>query len=189
MSKFNEPKATVDLSNGELKGLNVIKSEKVLKDLKEIFEDEITFKKMNPNTLVYKVQINAQEKEGKEGGLFFGTSCVYPGKVGDEYFMTKGHFHLKSDTSEYYWCIEGKGMLILMDEGRNCYVEKMFKGSLHYIPGKVAHRIANTGEKILTVGACWPSDAGHDYVSIMKRGFSARLKDVNCVPTLIYVKE
>ena len=33
------------------------------------------------------------------GDLKFGTSIVFPGKVGDEYFMTKGHFHTLLDLS------------------------------------------------------------------------------------------
>ena len=35
-------------------------------------------------------------------------------------------------------------MLILMDRERNTWAERMMPGSLHYIPGGVAHRVANT---------------------------------------------
>lgn len=44
-----------------------------------------------------------------EGNLAFGTSIVYPGKVGDEYYMTKGHFHTILDTAEVYYCMGAKG--------------------------------------------------------------------------------
>ena len=43
------------------------------------------------------------------GDLKFGTSIVFPGKVGDEYFMTKGHFHTLLDTGEVYFCLSGQG--------------------------------------------------------------------------------
>ena len=43
------------------------------------------------------------------GDLKFGTSIVYSGKVGDEYFMTKGHFHTLLDTGEVYYCLSGEG--------------------------------------------------------------------------------
>jgi glucose-6-phosphate isomerase len=33
----------------------------------------------------------------------------------------------------------------------------------------------NTGEKALLFWACWPSDAGHDYETIAKQNFSARV--------------
>ena len=44
------------------------------------------------------------------GELPHGVSVVHPGKVGDEYFMTKGHFHTVLETGEiYYGTIEEKG--------------------------------------------------------------------------------
>ena len=121
----------------------------------------------------------------RPGDLSFGTTILYPGKIGNEYFMTKGHFHSNSDRAEFYWGVEGEGFLILMDERRNVWAERMFPGSLHYIPGKVAHRVANTGYQKLVFSACWPSDAGHDYATIADAGFARRLVDVNGVPTLV----
>ena len=82
-------------------------------------------------------------------------------------------------------CDAINGFLILMDERRNVWAERMFPGSLHYIPGKVAHRVANTGYQKLVFSACWPSDAGHDYATIADAGFARRLVDVNGVPTLV----
>ena len=108
-----------------------------------------------------------------------------PGKVGDEYFMTKGHFHSNIDRAEFYWGVEGEGMLILMNEARDVWAERMYPGSLHYIPGGIAHRVANVGNSILTFAASWPSDAGHNYGIIAREGFARRLKEVNGKPELI----
>ena len=141
--------------------------------------------KMSPATIVYEVQSHMAVKDGTPGGLFFGTSNVMPGQVGGEYFMTKGHYHARRECGEYYWCIQGTGALILMDESGKCWFEPMQPGSLHYIPGYIAHRLANTGDTPLRVGACWPSDAGHDYASIAEHGFTARLMNVGGVPTLV----
>lgn len=174
----------IDLRSGRLTG-NVQQSEKRLSELANVFKDEAARLSMPQDTLVYSVQMHRAEKDGKEGGLFFGTSFLYPGRVGTEYFMTRGHFHAKIDAAEYYWCIDGEGMLLLMDEDQNCSMERMSPGSLHYIKGRVAHRIANTGDRILAVGACWPSDAGHDYRTIAEKGFSARLFCVDGVPALV----
>jgi hypothetical protein len=33
--------------------------------------------------------------------------------------MTKGHFHAIENRAEYYWGIEGEGILLLMDKKRN----------------------------------------------------------------------
>src|SRR5690606_14508962 len=97
--------------------------------------------------------------------------------VGDEYFMTKGHFHVNRNRGEFYWGLEGEGLLVLMDEERKVEVQEVKKGSVHYIKGHVAHRVINTGSSQLSFGACWPSDAGHDYESIEKKGFSVRVME------------
>jgi glucose-6-phosphate isomerase len=99
--------------------------------------------------------------------------------------MTKGHFHACADRAEYYWGLEGEGMLILMDEQRRVWAERMFPGSLHYISGHVAHRVANTGSRTLSFAACWPSDAGHNYAEIAENGFAGRLICKNGAPALI----
>ena len=140
---------------------------------------------MSQDQLVYEVQGLFPIKQGTEGGLFFGKTTIYPGRVGNEYFMTKGHFHKNSNRGEYYWGLQGEGMLILMDRQRNTWAEKMHAGSLHYIPGHVAHRTANTSDELLIFSACWPSDAGHDYEEIMEYGFSARMKEFNNEPKLV----
>ena len=56
-----------------------------------------------------------------------------------------------------------------------------------YIPGGVAHRVANIGYSVLSFAACWPSDAGHDYQVILENGFSASLQCVNGNPQLIEI--
>jgi glucose-6-phosphate isomerase len=99
--------------------------------------------------------------------------------------MTKGHFHAIENRAEYYWGIEGEGILLLMDKQGETKAEYMFPGSLHYIPGATAHRVVNTGNLILRFGACWPSDAGYNYDAIMKEGFSKRVKQINNKPTLM----
>ena len=174
-----------DLTTGALSGDHVSRSERRLSDVASIFEDQAALSAMDPATLIYAVQSHAVAREGEPGGLFFGTSYVFPGRVGDEYFMTRGHFHARRHCAEYYWCVRGEGALILMDERGACRLEWLKPGRLHYIPGGVAHRLANTGDETLVVGACWPSDAGHDYETVARTGFSARLKRVDGAPALV----
>jgi Glucose-6-phosphate isomerase (GPI) len=52
-----------------------------------------------------------------EGGLFWGNTTLYPGSLGDEYFMTKGHFHRTRNRGEFYVTRKGEGALLLMEEG------------------------------------------------------------------------
>jgi len=159
---------------GRLSGGGVSRSARTVGDLKGFFADEEARLKMSPDTVVYEVEMH-DACGNVEGGLFFGISRVYPGKVGSEYFMTKGHFHAVRNRGEYYWGIQGEGLLVLMDADRNFRTETVVPGSLHYIPGHIAHRLVNTGDTVLVVGACWPSDAGHDYDTIARDGFSCRV--------------
>lgn len=156
-------------------------------DLEGIFANEEARAAMEQEQVAYHVQYYFPVDEGTEGGLFFGNTSIHPGKVGDEYIMTKGHFHAKGDRGEFYWCIKGKGMLLLMDRDRTTWAEEMSPGSLHYLPAEVAHRTVNVGTETMTFGACWPSDAGHDYCTILEEGFSARLLEVDGKPELVSV--
>lgn len=175
----------INLNNYQMQGEPVINQTRKLKDIPGIFTDEKAYSEMDSEQLAYTVQAWLPVAEGTPGGLFFGASTIYPGKVGNEYFMTKGHFHSQGDRAEFYWGVQGKGMLILMDRNRKTWAEEVHPGSLHYIGGEIAHRLANTGDEKLIVGACWPSDAGHDYDEIAVNGFSARLVEVDGEPKLV----
>lgn len=176
----------MDWTNGLLlPDLQVGESVKTIGQLQGIFADEQARRAMDPNRMVYRVQAWCPVPEGTEGGLFWGSTVLEPGQVGCEYFMTHGHFHLKRDRTEYYATIAGEGGLILMNENRETRIEPMSPGSLHFIPPRTAHRVANTGEVPLRFVACWPSDAGHDYGSIRELGFGARLLKVKGRPTLV----
>ncbi len=183
----NSPVA-LSLSDFSLQGDPVINQTRKIKDLSGIFRDEKAFNGMDPEQLVYNVQTWLPVAEGTSGGLFFGTSIVFPGKVNNEFFITQGHFHEQADRAEFYWGVQGKGMLIMMDRDRNTWVEYIYPGSLHYIGGDIAHRLANTGSENLIVGACWPSDAGHDYQETLRNGFSARLVEIDGKPVLVESK-
>jgi glucose-6-phosphate isomerase len=130
---------------------------------------------MDPETIVYRVWWCEPVPAGTEGGLFWGTTEIVPGKVGNEFFMTHGHQHAIRDRAEFYGTVAGEGMLVLRDEGGKVWYEPMRPGSLHYIPGRVAHRTVNIGTEPLRFIASWPSDAGHDYGAIANEGLGARV--------------
>ncbi len=176
----------LSLQSGAMTGPEVRESVKKLHDLCAMFQDSEAAAAMDPATVVYRVQYWMPVEEGTPGGLFWGTTTIQPGKIGTEYFMTHGHLHVKADRAEYYATVQGEGALILMEaaSGR-VWAEAMHPGSLHYIAGGVAHRVANTGREPLVFTACWPSDAGHDYKLIREHGFSARLREVGGKPELV----
>ena len=49
----------------------------------------------------------------RSGDLAFGTTMIHPGKIGNEYYMTKGHFHQIVDTAEVYYTLKGEGYMML----------------------------------------------------------------------------
>lgn len=107
----------------------------------------------------------------ESGVLQFGTTTLYPGKVGKEYFMTKGHFHTILDTSEVYYCLSGQGMMLMeTPEGETDWKE-LKPGDALYVPGCWAHRSINTGNEPLVMFFVYRSDAGHDYGTIEEKGY------------------
>jgi glucose-6-phosphate isomerase len=155
-------------------------------DLAGVFADEAARSALPDAALVYTTEIAVAGPED-DGGLLSGTTMLLPGLVGDEYFMTRGHFHARRSRAEFYWCLQGEGMLILMDEDRRCTVEAMWPGSAHYVPGHTAHRAVNVGRNILSFTACWPADAGHDYASIASHGFPVRVLRAGGAPRVVEV--
>lgn len=183
MAIINLPQIT--FSGINLTGNNINKISRRIADLHGLYADEETFEKFDKGMIVYDVESYFPVADGTEGGLFFGITHIQPGKIGNEYFMTKGHFHAIENRAEYYWGIEGEGVLLLMDKARKTWGERMYPGSLHYINGHTTHRVANVGSTVLSFGACWPSDAGHNYELIAKDGFSKRLMDMDGHPQLV----
>jgi glucose-6-phosphate isomerase, archaeal len=118
-----------------------------------------------------------------EGDLAFGTSITYPGTIGDEYFMTKGHFHSILETAEVYYCLRGKGMLMLEHSDGRWESEVFEPGHAVYVPKGYAHRSINTGDGPLVTFFCFRADAGHDYKTIESKGFRYLVVERNGVPT------
>lgn len=120
-----------------------------------------------------------------ETEIAYGTSVTYPGRVGDEYFMTKGHFHTRLEAAEIYLCLSGEGLMLMESPEGDVQVEEFRAGRSVYVPGRYAHRSINTSatEPLITFFA-FPGDAGHDYGTIETKGFRKIVVDRDGVPTL-----
>jgi glucose-6-phosphate isomerase, archaeal len=176
---------SLDWAQGRMTGAPVAESAKKFGELAKLFHDRAACEAIDPNREIYRVRWWAPVSPGSEGGLFWGVTVLEPGKVGDEYFMTHGHFHANATRAEYYAAVSGRGMLIRMDKERRTWGEAMAPGSLHYIEGVHAHRVANIGSEPLIFWACWGSDAGYNYGTIAEHGFGARLVDRRGEPVLV----
>lgn len=175
----------VDWLAGGLAGAPAKESVKTLAELEPLFHDNAAFRAMDPQQVVYRVRSWMPVPVGTEGGLFWGVTMLQPGKVGDEYFMTHGHSHANRTRAEYYCGVQGRGMLIRMDDQRSTSAEEMRPGTLHYIHGEHAHRVVNVGAEPLIFWACWASDAGYNYGAIRERGFGARVVERDGQPVIL----
>jgi glucose-6-phosphate isomerase len=176
----------VHLNNttGELSGKGVIETVRTIGDLAGIFSNEAAHLSLAADTVAYRVQAFEPCPEGTEGAVCLATTFLMPGRVGEEYFMTRGHYHANQDRPELEVTISGEGALFLMDQDRQTRIELMRPGSVHPVPPGTAHRVANIGTEPLVFVSYWASETGHDYASIREHGFSARLLDINGQPTL-----
>jgi len=105
------------------------------------------------------------------GELIQGLSIVHFGKVGNEYFMTKGHFHSVLDTGEFYYCLQGHGYMMMETPEGEWAAEELVPNRAVYIPGRWAHRSINIGNVDLLMLFVYPANAGHDYGTIERRSF------------------
>lgn len=119
------------------------------------------------------------------GQLAHGTSVLHPGKVGDEYFMTKGHFHAEPGTAEIYECLSGHGFMLMETADGEWACEELIPGRIVYVPADWGHRSINVGNEDLIQLFVYPGNAGHDYRTIEDRGFRKVLMDSGNGPTLI----
>jgi glucose-6-phosphate isomerase len=110
-----------------------------------------------------------------DGELLFCISKLYPGTVGDECFMTKGHYHTRPQTAETYLCIRGEGFMAMKTAEGLWDTQEMRRNRMVYVPGFWAHRSINTGDEPLISFCVYPADAGHNYGDIEKEGFPRRI--------------
>lgn len=125
--------------------------------------------------LLYVTQTWFPHPDGTEGAVLWGNTTLYPGKVGDEFFMTRGHWHLKRTHGELVVTVAGTGLLLLMDDDRVQREVEMTPGATLHIDGRYAHRTVNTGAEPLVFLCAWPADCGHDYEAIRRDGFARRI--------------
>ena len=105
------------------------------------------------------------------GDIAFGASITYPGKVGREFFMTKGHFHTILETAEVYYCLSGEGGMLFENPEGDVSFEVFKPGTAVYVPQRYAHRTVNTGSEPLVTFFAFRGDAGHDYGTIETNGY------------------
>jgi glucose-6-phosphate isomerase len=139
--------------------------------MKGMYADDIAFKQMLSEGDPILYEFYELELPSESGELLFGTSIVNPGKVGNEYYMTKGHFHTILETAEVYYCLSGEGILLMENPEGEWDAQEMKPGSAVYVPPRYAHRSINTVDVQLVMFVVFRADAGHDYGTIETKGY------------------
>ena len=149
-----------------------------LSAMKGQFADQQAYKAMleKEDTVVYEVyEISRPEVPGE---LLHGISIVHPGKVGAEFFMTKGHYHAILASAEVYYCLKGEGFVLMETPEGDWAAEPLRPQTVLYVPPRWAHRSVNVNAtEDLVMFFVYPGHAGHDYASIEKQGFRKILLD------------
>jgi glucose-6-phosphate isomerase len=156
-----------------------------LSDMATIFADRTAVESIlaGGNPVLYEVC--QQDVPAQSGQLIVVTTVIHPGKIGDEFYMTKGHFHARRDTAEVYLGLQGHGYLLM------CTPQGAFKsiefrtGTVGYIAPGWAHRMVNAGDTDFSFFGVYPADAGHDYATVESLGFPYRMLDDMGSPTLV----
>jgi glucose-6-phosphate isomerase len=159
-------------------------SQRRVSSMRGMYADDAATEKLiaEGDPLVYEFyELGAPETPGD---LAFGSSIVYPGKVGDEYFMTKGHFHTILETAEVYYCLQGHGYMLMENPEGDWSAQELTPGKTVYVPPRYAHRSINVGDTPLITFFCFRGDAGHDYGTIETKGYRKLMLDVDGEPTI-----
>ncbi len=160
----------IDPQTGEMTGASG-RYEKRISDLEGLYADAAAFAARvaeGPDHVVYRVfeQRPAQAK----GDLIFGTTWMEPGRIGAEYYMTRGHIHACANRPETYYGESGEGLMLLESPEGETRILEVRAREMVYVPPMWIHRSVNTGDVPLVMSFCYPSDSGQDYGIIERSG-------------------
>lgn len=161
-------------------------TERRLSDLRGVFQDQAAWQAACAagNPIVYAV--DAAEPGHGEGDLHFGIGIIQPGKIANEYFITKGHLHEWREAAELYIGLSGQGMMLLEDEATGeSRMLPLGPGQAVYVPGHTGHRTANVGMAPLTYIGVYPALAGHDYGHYAAQNFRCVIIEENGAPKMV----
>ncbi len=174
----------VNLEDGTIPGAPVVQR-RCLSDLKGLYADRAAEEALLvQDPVVYEV-FEATGNPETLGQLRYSTTVIRPGKVGDEYFMTKGHYHLLGDRTEFYYGLMGEGYLLMQTSEGEVSAQRVTPGAMVYVPPYWGHRSMNTGKDNFVMIAVYPADAGYDYKTIAERGFASLVVERDGKPQIV----
>src|SRR5688572_1500945 len=135
----------VDVAKGELRGATN-RYKKTFGDLAGLYEDEDAYAALArtmADHIVYEVTDYKPSQDA--GDMIVGVTKMLPGKVGREYFLTRGHIHAKADRPEIYYGESGHGLMLMESPGGETRIVEIAPKTICYVPPYWIHRSVNTG--------------------------------------------
>lgn len=160
----------VDVAKGELRGATN-RYTKMLGDLAGLYEDAAAYEALAKelgDTVVYEVTDYKPSQDA--GDMIVGVTKMLPGKVGREYFLTRGHIHANANRPEIYYGESGQGLMLMESPAGEIRTVEILPRTLCYVPPYWIHRSVNTGPDMLVMTFAYPADSGQDYDIIAKAG-------------------
>ena len=158
-------------ASGEFEG-STRHYEKLIGDMAGVYLDEKAWtaavQDQGESALVYSV--NEQKYQNGPGALIVGTSIVLPGRYGAEFAVTRGHLHAVSDRAELYYCLSGRGVMLLDTVDGDTAAVELTAGKAVNVPGQWIHRSVNVGDEPFVTLFSYSADAGQDYAIIAEAG-------------------
>lgn len=151
--------------------------EKRLGDMAGVYRDKQAYAEalaeLGADHLVYTVQ--EHKNLTGQGALIIGTSTLLPGRYGEEFALTRGHLHARADRAEMYYCLSGRGVMLLETVDGRTETVALEPGGAAHVPGHWVHRSVNVGDEPFVTLFCYAADAGQDYALIDDAGGMASL--------------
>ena len=184
MKNLEQLLSRFDPTTGQIAG--ALSTRRYLSDLRGCFFDVAAYESAlrAGNPLLYSV--SSVEFGRGDGDLHYGLGRIMVGRVGTEYYMTKGHFHSWRQAAELYIGLAGEGIMLLEEEvSGTSQIVPLRPYETVYVPGHTAHRTINIGAVPLAYLGVYPAKAGHDYGAIAQRNFRKVLIDRSGKPVLM----
>ncbi|OON38690.1 glucose-6-phosphate isomerase [Izhakiella australiensis] len=145
--------------------------QKRLSDLAGLYADDAAFKaelSHGGDRVVYEV--TEWRPPARSGDMIFGLTRMSPGKIGEEFYLTRGHIHAVADRPEIYYGQRGEGLMLLESPDGETRIVEINAQTVCYVPPYWIHRSVNTGSDEFVMLFSYPADAGQDYDIIAHSG-------------------
>ncbi|WP_343664218.1 glucose-6-phosphate isomerase [Paraburkholderia tropica] len=176
--QWPEPRSfDVNLETGLMTGTDS-HYQKRLGDLAGLYADAAAFDALaaaRADEVVYDVTDHRPNAE--PGDLITGVTRMSAGKVGKEFFMTRGHIHANIDRPELYFGLKGHGLMLMEAPDGETRIVEIRANTVCYVPPRWIHRSVNLGQGDFVMLFCYPADSGQDY-EIIERSNGMRLRIV-----------